>query len=180
MTSGGLSSYVTKYATKCDQKRVPLGFRCVGRFWGCDRATRARPVCVGSVRAIDLLVDDQDNISYVKDPQGFDRFAVVQFEGRSRLWKSVLRSMDSAMQEEFTASVGATGWNLSIDDTLTTNGNAGNVHLHPMVWALLYWPRTAVARLGAAAILAVVSEGEGPAWCKKIPPSWPARGNPFM
>ena len=30
-----ISSYVTKYATKSDQKEVPADYQNVGRFWGC-------------------------------------------------------------------------------------------------------------------------------------------------
>ena len=33
----GAKKYVTKYATKTEQKTVPPNFKMVGRFWGCSR-----------------------------------------------------------------------------------------------------------------------------------------------
>jgi hypothetical protein len=36
-SSGGLSHYAVKYATKLDQKTVGKNYVSVGRFWGCSR-----------------------------------------------------------------------------------------------------------------------------------------------
>ena len=36
-SQGGAAHYVTKYATKTEQKEVPQTFRDVGRFWACSQ-----------------------------------------------------------------------------------------------------------------------------------------------
>lgn len=65
----GHFGYVSKYATKMRQKRVPDGFRDVGRFWGIWRGSAPKPVVwvehrpLGEVRALlrqlaDLLPEE--------------------------------------------------------------------------------------------------------------------------
>jgi hypothetical protein len=40
----GGAHYAVKYAAKAEQKRVPAGFRDVGRFWGHSRDVRPEPI----------------------------------------------------------------------------------------------------------------------------------------
>lgn len=64
----GAARYAAKYALKPYQKKVPLGYRDVGRFWGCSRGMGIGDgeLVVGSERQIRefLLLKGRDFASY--------------------------------------------------------------------------------------------------------------------
>lgn len=59
-TEDGAVRYVTKYALKTYQKRVPEEFRDVGRFWGCSRA-----VTSGITPELEIEMTDDELRAYL-------------------------------------------------------------------------------------------------------------------
>ena len=53
--TNGAAHYAVKYAQKMTQKRVPVGYRHVGRFWACSRCSLPHPKALCVFEGIDDL-----------------------------------------------------------------------------------------------------------------------------
>jgi hypothetical protein len=70
-SQNGAKHYVVKYAAKCNQKAVPIGFRRVGRYWGASRNVKPQPVGtidINESQLYQLLIES--NWGYVENVKG--------------------------------------------------------------------------------------------------------------
>jgi hypothetical protein len=89
----GALRYAAKYAAKRGQKIVPDGFQNVGRFWGCSRDVKARPLGFVRCHENSLLDATGQEGTHFLAPQG------GKFWWRSYLWDMAEKFSDTMTLE---------------------------------------------------------------------------------